>query len=148
MLNLKREYEYSYDYNNRLILVSRYNTVNEKEVLISFEYDSLGRRISKKVGNQLVEYIYYGNDVIEETLSTVNPTNGVRVKKEMREYTYGRGGTDDVVSMVLSTYDRVKKIDVLVSTASYYYEKDHLGSVVRITTSTGTIVDEYSYTVF
>lgn len=89
MLNLKREYEYTYDYNNRLISVSRYNSVNLKEVLISYTYDTLGRRTSKKVANQLTEYIYSGNDVIEEMMSTVNPTSGAKVKKELREYVYG-----------------------------------------------------------
>lgn len=69
--------------------MSRYNSVNLKEVLISFEYDGLGRRTSKRVVNQLTEYVYSGNDVIEETLNTVNPTNGNKVKKEMKEYIYG-----------------------------------------------------------
>ena len=33
-------------------------------------------------------------------------------------------------------------------TTTTYYEKNHLGSIIRITSTTGAIVDEYSYTVF
>ena len=57
-LNNKREYEYIYDIHNRLISVSRYNESTTKELLISFEYDPLGRRMSKRIQNQLIEYIY------------------------------------------------------------------------------------------
>ncbi len=103
-INNKREYEYTYDAQNRLIWVSRYNSVNLKEVLISFEYDGLGRRTTKQVQNQRIEYIYSGNDVIEETLYTVNPTNGNKVKKELREYVYGSKWTDDIVSITITPY--------------------------------------------
>lgn len=89
ILNNKRQYEYTYDYNNRLIQINRYNEVTGKEVLITLTYDTLGRRTSKKVSNTLIEYIYSGNDVIEETLSTVSATTGLKVKKELREYVYG-----------------------------------------------------------
>ena len=147
-INNKREYEYIYDAQNRLIWVSRYNSVNLKEVLISFEYDGLGRRTSKRVVNQLTEYVYSGNDVIEETLNTVNPTNGNKVKKEMKEYIYGSKWTDDIISITITPYTRTNKVDIAWTPNTYYYEKDHLWSIIRITSSTGWIIDEYSYTVF
>ena len=147
-INNKRQFEYVYDAQNRLIQVNRYNDVTGKEVLISFSYDALGRRTSKRVVNVVYEYIYSGNDIIEETQSNINPTSGVKVKKETREYTYGSRGTDDIVSVRFNTYTRQNKQDVLTTTGDYYYEKNHLGSIVRITSSTGWIVDEYSYTVF
>ncbi len=147
-INNKRQFEYVYDAQNRLINISRYNEVNQKEVLISFQYDALWRRTSKQVQNQRTEYLYSWNDVIEETQSNVNPTNWVRVKKETREYTYGARWTDDVVSVRFSTYTRQNKQDILSTTGNYYYEKNHLGSVIRITSSTGWIIDEYSYTIF
>jgi RHS repeat-associated protein len=148
VLNLKKEYEYTYDYNNRLIQVSRYNSVNLKEVLISFSYDTLWRRATKKVWNSLIEYIYSGNDVIEETLSTVSATTGVKIKKELREYIYGSRGMDDIIATTITPYTRLNKVDIAGTPNTYYYEKDHLGSITKITSSTGWIVDEYSYTVF
>ena len=74
--------------------------------------------------------------------------SGVKVKQETREYTYGARWTDDIVAVRFSTYERVKKLDQIKTTWDYYYEKNHLGSVVRITSSTGAVTDEYSYTVF
>ncbi len=147
-INNKRQFEYVYDVQNRLIQVNRYNDVTGKEVLISFSYDGLGRRTSKRVANVAYEYIYSGNDVIEEIQSNINPTTQAKTKKEMREYTYGARGTDDIVAVRYSTYTRVKKADILATTGDYYYEKNHLGSVIRITSSTGAKTDEYSYTVF
>ncbi len=91
---------------------------------------------------------YSGNDVIEEIQSNINATTGAKTKKESREYTYGARWTDDVVAVSYSTYTRVKKADILATTGDYYYEKNHLGSVIRITSNTGWIVDEYSYTVY
>ncbi len=81
-------------------------------------------------------------------MSTVNPTSWVKVKKELREYIYGARGVDDIVSMSLTTYKKVGQAYQILTNDTYYYEKDHLWSVVRITSSTGAIVDEYSYTVF
>ena len=105
--------------------------------MISFSYDALGRRTSKRVVNVLYEYVYSGNDVIEETQSNINATTGAKTKKETREYTYGARGTDDVVSVRFSIYIRQNKQDILSTTGNYYYEKNHLGSVIRITSSTG-----------
>lgn len=55
---------------------------------------------------------------------------------------------DDIISVTITPYTRVNKVDVAGIVSSYYYEKDHLGSVTKITSSTGAVVDEYSYTVF
>lgn len=35
-----------------------------------------------------------------------------------------------------------------VETNNYFYQKDHLGSIIAITDETGTIVEEYSYDIF
>jgi RHS repeat-associated protein len=55
---------------------------------------------------------------------------------------------DDIISVTITPYTRVNKIDVAWTPNTYYYEKDHLWSITKITSSTGSIVDEYSYTVF
>ncbi len=148
LLNNKREYEYTYDSQNRLIWVSRYNSINQKEVLIEMNYDPLGRRSTKQVQNQKIEYTYEWNNIIEETTNTVNPTTQAKTKKEMKEYIYGSKWTDDIVSVTITPYTRVNKVDVPWISNIYYYEKDHLWSIIRITTNTGWIIDEYSYTVF
>lgn len=55
---------------------------------------------------------------------------------------------DDIISVTITPYTRVNKVDVAGTPNTYYYEKDHLWSTTKITSSTGWIIDEYSYTVF
>jgi hypothetical protein len=50
---------------------------------------------------------------------------------------------DDIISVTITPYTRVNKADVAGTSNIYYYEKDHLGSIIKITSSTGAIVDEY-----
>jgi len=50
----------------------------------------------------------------------------VKVKKEMKEYIYGSRGMDDIVSVTITPYARVNKLDVAGISNAYYYEKDHL----------------------
>jgi RHS repeat-associated protein len=78
----------------------------------------------------------------------VNSTTQAKTKKELREYVYGSRGMDDIIATTITPYTRVNKVDVAGTANSYYYEKDHLGSVVKITSSTWSVIDEYSYTVF
>ena len=80
----KKQYEYSYDANNRLISAYQYDTNNQstKYLLTEYSYDPLGRRTTKKVatyknpttatgtltlsGYTLSEYLY------DETISSKN----------------------------------------------------------------------------
>lgn len=55
---------------------------------------------------------------------------------------------DDIIATTITPYTRLNKVDVAGTASSYYYEKDHLGSITKITSSTGAVIDEYSYTVF
>ena len=48
----------------------------------------------------------------------------------------------------LTTYKKVGSTYQTLTSNTYFYEKDHLGSTTKITSSTGAIIDEYAYTVF
>ena len=50
--------------------------------------------------------------------------------------------------MTLTTYKKVGSTYQTLTSNTYFYEKDHLGSTTKITSSTGAIIDEYAYTVF
>jgi RHS repeat-associated protein len=50
--------------------------------------------------------------------------------------------------MTLTTYKKVGSTYQTLTSNTYFYEKDHLGSITKITSSTGAIIDEYAYTVF
>lgn len=118
---------YTYDYKNRLVTVKTYNTDPTKDNILkeSYTYDTLGRRLTKKINNQLTKYVYANQDAIEETLYTQNVTNGNLTKKESRAYLYGND-VDDVLTMRLTKYQKVGKVYQVLSDDTYTYHKDHL----------------------
>ncbi len=91
----------------------------------SYGYDALGRRISVSSGGVTEKMIYDGLHVIADT-----DQNGNLV----RSYTYGPG-VDNILSMTMHGE----------TTNTYYYVKDHLGSVQAIVDSSGSVVESYQY---
>ncbi len=97
----------------------------------SYDYDSLGRRISNITGGTGAApstnyYIYDGNQVIADTDSTGSL---------IRTYTWGTG-IDNLLSMTVYTGT--------VET-TYYAITDHLGTAHALTDSSGDIVESYKY---
>ena len=169
MLNNKRQYIYSYDYKNRLVQIEKniYKKVNgsetdeieHKKKIVQISYDVLGRRIQKLFNSGAYRnYIYSNQDVIlEENYSKKHKL------KNSKEFIYGNS-TDDILSMNLVEH-KTRKIEEeyvnskgktktrkikenYTETSRYYYEKDHLWSIVAITDESATIVEEYVYDVF
>ena len=80
---------YSYDYRNRLIEVEDSNSVTIAE----YQFDALGRRISKTVGSETTYFFYNtAGRVIAEYDDSVTPALE-------REYVYGNG-IDEVLAML------------------------------------------------
>lgn len=109
---------YQYNYNNRLISVDNGATA-------TYKYDALNRRIQKVVVEPVekaINYYYSGNQVIEErdAANTVTAT-----------YVFGKA-VDDVLQMKRGSN-------------TYYYHKNHLGSVVALTNANGSLVERYEY---
>jgi len=168
-LNNKRQYIYSYDYKNRLIKVEKniYKKVNDIETeeieqikrIVEISYDVLWRRIEKKLNNGSYRKYYYSNqDIIwEENYSKKDKL------KNSKEFIYWNS-IDDIISMNIIAYKtrkieeeyinangkaKTRKIkESYVETNTYYYQKDHLWSIIAITDETGSIVEEYAYDVF
>jgi RHS repeat-associated protein len=104
----------------RLLTVATNSTAIE-----SNRYDAFGRRISAQTGTNLTYFVYDGLHIVAEV-----STNGSLV----RSYTYGPG-IDNILAM--TAYSS--------TTSTYYYLKDHLGSVVALTDTNGVIVESYRY---
>jgi len=91
-----------------------------------FGYDAWGRR-SWIADEQATNFmIYSGADLLCE----VNETGGV-----LRTYTYGPG-IDNILAMTVHDAG---------TTHTYYYLKDHLGSVHALANEAGQIVEQYAY---
>jgi len=109
---------YFYDYENRLIKVS--SDAPGTTVIAEYLYDPMGRRIRKAVGVDTTEYYYADEHVIEERTST-----------DTTLFVFG----DDTDQCFL-----MKR-----GSNNWYYHYDALGSVVSITNSGGTVVEQYEY---
>ncbi len=91
----------------------------------SYQYDAFGRRTSIASSGITNYLVYDGIHCIAEVNSS-----GVL----QRTYTYGPG-IDNVLSMTVYG----------VTTGTYYYLKDHLGSVHALADTNGAIVESYRY---
>ena len=111
-------FSYQYDYENRLISVNGGSTA-------TYEYDPLGRRISKTTTAGTTKYFYDGARVIEE----INSSGNVEAS-----YLYGTW-IDDILVMQREGYD-------------YYYHKNSLGSTAALTNNSGDPVEYYEYDVY
>ncbi len=120
-------YTYEYDPENRLLVIKLSGTP-----VASYNYDALGRRISKTVGASIINYCYDGDQVIAEY-----DGSGTLLRK----YIYGPG-IDEPICMVVpgETED-----------TTYFYHQDALGSVAALSQLNGTtavFVEKYSYSAF
>ncbi len=113
--NMLSDGSHTYQYNYRNRMISVDNGGTA-----TYQYDALDRRISKSTATDTIQYYYRGVQAIEERTATDTTT-----------YIYGTA-IDDILSMRRNNQD-------------YYYHKNHLGSVMAITDSTGTIVETYDY---
>lgn len=109
---------YQYNYNNRLISV-------DNGITATYKYDALNRRIQKVVVEPVettTNYYYCGDQAIEE-----------RNAPDIVQATYLFGiSVDDVLQMQRGGN-------------TYYYHKNHLGSVISLTNATGNLVERYEY---
>lgn len=107
---------YQYNYNNRLVSIDNGQTA-------TYKYDALNRRIQKVVVEPVettTNYYYCGDQAIEER----DANNAVQAT-----YIFGIS-VDDVLQMQRGGN-------------TYYYHKNHLGSVVALTNGNGNLVEHY-----
>lgn len=118
--NLTNDGRHTYQYNYRNYMISVDNGSTS-----AYKYDALDRRIIKAIANDTIHYYYRGVQCIEEQSRNAGEPLAITT------YIYG-SAIDEILSM-----QRDKR--------NYYYHKNHLGSVMAITDSIGTIVETYNY---
>lgn len=116
--NLTNNGTFSFAYDDR----NKLESVNGGDVA-SYQYDPLGRRIRKQVGEEVTEYYYDGQRVIEEHHSGT-----------VSSYVYGTW-IDDVLRM-----DKAGEV--------FYYHKNALGSVTALSDRVGQVLEYYEYDPF
>ena len=130
---------YAYDYDNRLVSVTKQVSGNPNPDVITFKYDPFGRRVEKNVStyeNGLPTtdnyvYVYDNEDIILEILTRTQ--NGSSITTTTA-YTHGPG-IDEPLSMTRDGQ-------------TYYYHADGLGSITSITDTAESVVNRYAYDSF
>lgn len=113
---------YTWDARNRLNGINGYNS-DCTALTASFNYDGINRRISKTVNGLTTQYIYDGQNIIQEITSGVK-TNYVRTLN---------------IDEPLTRFN---------STTTRHYLRDALGSTLALVDDTGAIMTIYSYDPF
>lgn len=111
-----------------------------EETIVEFTYDILGRRIEKQTQEKTINYIYAWQNAIKE-ITIDNTTNQII---ETRENIYSNN-LDDILSITVIHASDEPTQDMA---NQYFYEKNHLGSITRITDIKWDIVEQYEYDVF
>ena len=114
------EQTYAYDSENRLITAAVGGTSTPT---ISYDYDGLGRRVSKTVNGVVTSYLLDGDEEIAEY-------NGSTL---LRRYITGPG-----------VDDRIAHLEVATATKTYYHT-NHQGSVMAMTDNVGNVTESMSY---
>jgi RHS repeat-associated protein len=122
------DYEYYYDYANRLVRVT-----DGTSTIAEYDYGALGRRIMTDDQTTVTNFYYNGDQVYEEYISDTSETLEAR-------YIYGNGNVDDVLIMMRTESTELDEY--------YYYHKNRLGSNVAVTDDTGDLEEQYSYDPF
>ncbi|MBZ5679177.1 MAG: RHS repeat-associated core domain-containing protein [Acidobacteriia bacterium] len=111
---------YAWDFENRLA-----STTVPGTGLVTFRYDPFGRRVQKSGPNGTTNYLYDGDNLLEEVDNSGNV---------LARYTQG------------SEFD--EELSELRSGTTSYYQADGLGSITSLSNSGGALANTYSYDFF
>lgn len=122
------DYEYFYDYANRLVRVTDgTNTIAE------YDYDALGRRIMTDDQTTVTLFYYHGGRVLEEYEVDQSETLESR-------YIHGESAADDVLIMMRTGSQELDEY--------YYFHKNRIGSTAAVTDGDGDLTEKYFYDAF
>lgn len=114
---------YIWNARNQLISVQTQDENNLSTHTLVFTYDALGRRASKTVDGFTQNYLYDGQDIIAITDTDNNP-----------------------VSIITHDERTDTPISIVTGSESFYYQRDHQGSILSLTDGSQNKVEEFIYT--
>jgi RHS repeat-associated protein len=112
--------KYTYDSENRLITAA---VAGGSTPTVSYDYDAVGRRITKTVSGVVTNYLLDGDEEIAEYSGTT----------VLRRYITGPG-----------VDDRIAHVEISPAIKTYYHA-NHQGSVMAMTDNAGNVTESMSY---
>ena len=116
-----RTWRFKYDLKNQM------TQADGPAGIVKFKYDALGRRIEKKSAERTIRYLWCGEGVAREIITT-------EAGESVREYLYRPGSYEPVA--------------LLVDGRCYFYHNDHQGTPQRLTDNQGVVVWAADYYAF
>ncbi len=137
---------YSFDNRNRLTKVVTIDKQGNRVKTFSFSYDALGRRISKTEDGETLRYLYDKANIVailnesNQLLATLIHDEGVDTPLSITVHEQPK---DKESHEALSLDERY--LAELKLQRTYYYHRDHQGSIVALTDKDGDIVESFLY---
>ena len=148
-LSGQQQHYFYYDHENRLVWVNKVFTGTTQTKLATYEYDPLGRRVRRITPTEFSLYFYYKDYLTRENMASSGASASWDVLNVQKQYLYGPNGPDDIVAVQQKvTRQYGTGTGFTLNFQTFYYEKDQLGSVQRITNDSGSVIEEYAYTPF
>ena len=142
-------HSFSYNSKNQLTRVQLLDFMGGPVISqTDYAYDVLGRRIQKTVVNSsnnslgssyTRRYLLEGEEVFAEV-------DGAANNALLAEYLHSKIAIDDVLSVRYTP--AAVAAGITASSGTFYYLKDHLGSITDIVDGSGEIVQHYEYSAF
>ncbi|MFG1486110.1 RHS repeat-associated core domain-containing protein [Halobacteriovorax sp. RZ-2] len=136
-------HQYIYNSENQLIGYQYFKQGISKEIEAFYTFDAIGRRVEKVINDfkdnksKIRRFSFDGDEIVH----IFNENNEILAK-----YTHSMMRTDDVLAVDISQAGKENNTSTVVG--SYFFFKDHIGSVVDIVDNNGTSVQSYDYTSF
>ncbi len=113
---------YTFNARNQLVSYEQPDDANQTTKTLEFAYDAFGRRVSKTQDGVEQKYLYDGDDIVAIL---------------------------DSNNQVIATITHDESIDTPLSitnqNGTFYYHRDHQGSIVALTDSSGQVVESFMY---
>jgi RHS repeat-associated protein len=134
--------------------VASYNALNQLSVISGSpattrtnEWDAQGRLVAVNTGNQRTEL---GYDGVGQLISLRSLVNGVEASHRRFVWSEGKIAEerDTAGSVTKRFFAQGVKIESGTNAGSYFYTRDHLGSIRELVDANGTVRARYSYDPF
>ncbi len=113
---------YTFNTRNQLVSYEKLDDANQTTKALNYTYDAFNRRVSKTEDGVEQKYLYDGDDIV----AILDSSNAV-----------------------IATITHDESIDTALSitnaNGTFYYHRDHQGSIIALTDSSGTVVESFTY---
>ncbi|XOB63285.1 PAAR-like domain-containing protein [Campylobacterota bacterium DY0563] len=143
----KEKIQYRFNSLNQLVNVKRYSLNGKLIDELEFTYDALNRRIKKRHNNEIFHYLYDGLNIVaildekKKLLATILHDENIDKPLSITTYDTSHYCCEKYQAMTLDEQYEINK----KYTKTYYYHRDHQGSIIALTNQEGKVIESIIY---